>query len=319
MQASAPSCPRGGDGALAKRTTSRQEVLVFLALHGKLAAKLIFAATAPLVLAATGPDWREAPDRVPVVHVAAGSFDYRIAGAFDREGRPVDAPVRRFAVGRGLAVMKTQVTVADYDRCVAFGGCAQRTAKTGQRPDAPAVGVSWQDASAYARWYAKATGKAWRLPTDAEWAYVAGSRFADDAVTSDDGSGSFARRWLAKYDEESGRTAVEKAPRPVGGFGENERGVADLAGNVWEWTDTCYLRQGLDAEGEPTGARTVNCGVRVVEGAHRAYVTDFIRDARAGGCAVGIPPANLGFRLVRDEPSRTRRALGRLQSWLARA
>jgi len=33
-------------------------------------------------------------------------------------------------------------------------------------------------------------------------------------------------------------------------------------------------------------------------------MTDFIRDARAGGCAVGTPPANLGFRLVRDGASR---------------
>jgi hypothetical protein len=45
---------------------------------------------------------------------------------------------------------------------------------------------------------------------------------------------------------------------------------------------------------------TLNCGVRVVEGRHRTYVSDFIRDARAGGCAVGVPPSNLGFRLVRD-------------------
>jgi hypothetical protein len=41
-----------------------------------------------------------------------------------------------------------------------------------------------------------------------------------------------------------------------------------------------------------------NCGVRVVEGAHRTYMTDFIRDPRTGGCAAGVPPANLGFRLV---------------------
>jgi formylglycine-generating enzyme required for sulfatase activity len=291
---------------------------MLLALNGKLAAKVLIAAIAPLALAATGPDWREAPDRVAVVHVAAGSFDYRVAGAFEREGRPVDAPLRRWSAGRDIAVMKTQVTVADYDLCVADGACARRTLKADLRPDAPAVGVSWQDATAFAQWYAKETGKAWRLPTDAEWAYVAGSRFADDAVKSDDGSGSFARRWLAKYDEESGRTAVDRAPRPAGAFGENERGVADLAGNVWEWTDTCFLRQGLDGRGEPTGARTMNCGVRVVEGAHRAYVTDFIRDARAGGCAVGIPPANLGFRLVRDEPGGTRRALGSLRAWIAR-
>jgi hypothetical protein len=41
-----------------------------------------------------------------------------------------------------------------------------------------------------------------------------------------------------------------------------------------------------------------NCGVRVVQGAHRTYMTDFIRDPRTGGCAAGVPPANLGFRLV---------------------
>ena len=38
---------------------------------------------------------------------------------------------------------------------------------------------------------------------------------------------------------------------------------------------------------------THGCGVRVAEGQHRAYVTDFIRDARAGGCAAGVPPDEL--------------------------
>jgi len=42
------------------------------------------------------------------------------------------------------------------------------------------------------------------------------------------------------------------------------------------------------------------CGVRIAEGAHRADVTDFIRDAHAGGSASGTPPTNLGFRLVRE-------------------
>jgi hypothetical protein len=56
----------------------------------------------------------------------------------------------------------------------------------------------------------------------------------------------------------------------------------------------------IDAHGDviPT---TTNCGVRIVEGRHRTYVTDFIRDVRRGGCSVGVPPAHLGFRLVRDD------------------
>ena len=76
--------------------------------------------------------------------------------------------------------------------------------------------------------------------------------------------------------------------------------MQDVGGNVWEWTNTCFLRFTLD----PTGAARVvntNCGVRVVQGAHRTYMTDFIRDPRTGGCAAGVPPANLGFRLVVED------------------
>jgi formylglycine-generating enzyme required for sulfatase activity len=291
---------------------------MLLILNGKLAAKALLVAAAPMAFAAAGQGWRTAPDPIPVVHVAAGSFDYRVAGAFDRAGRPVNAPVRHWKVGHGLSVMKTQVSAADYDRCVAERACERRPGRDAGRPDVPAVGVSWQDATAYARWYSTRTGQAWRLPTDAEWAYAAGSRFSDDAVRGDDGTDSFARRWLARYEEESGRAATDKTPRPAGSFGENERGIADLAGNVWEWTDTCFLRQGVDAEGAATGARTVNCGVRVVEGAHRSYVTDFIRDARAGGCAVGTPPANLGFRLVREDLGPVQRVMRGVQALAGR-
>jgi hypothetical protein len=46
---------------------------------------------------------------------------------------------------------------------------------------------------------------------------------------------------------------------------------------------------------------TPNCGVRVVEGRHRTHMTDFIRDPQTGGCSVGTPPANLGFRPVRED------------------
>jgi hypothetical protein len=51
----------------------------------------------------------------------------------------------------------------------------------------------------------------------------------------------------------------------------------------------------------------------IVEGQHRSYMTDFIRDPRSGGCAVGKPPDNLGFRLVRDDG-----VWPKLQIWLRR-
>jgi formylglycine-generating enzyme required for sulfatase activity len=160
--------------------------------------------------------------------------------------------------------------------------------------------VSWRDAHAYAAWLSRRTGENYRLPTDEEWAYAAGSRWQDDSLPVD--SSDPSKGWLARYQRESSLKSpeIDSKPRPLGAFGANENGLLDVAGNVWEWTNTCFVRTALDEAGKPTSKSTVNCGVRVVEGQHRAYVTDFIRDARAGGCAAGVPPSNLGFRLVRE-------------------
>jgi formylglycine-generating enzyme required for sulfatase activity len=81
----------------------------------------------------------------------------------------------------------------------------------------------------------------------------------------------------------------------------DQQRLGDLAGNVREWTDSCFIRVSFDGGREQVPG--VNCGVRVVQGAHRAYMTDFTRDPKTGGCAADVPSANLGFRLV-VEPSR---------------
>jgi len=41
-------------------------------------------------------------------------------------------------------------------------------------------------------------------------------------------------------------------------------------------------------------------------------MSNFIRDGKSGGCAVGTPPDNLGFRLVRERLNVLRAALRRL-------
>ena len=239
-------------------------------------------------------------DSFETVDVAPRVFTYRLAGDFSQAGQSVDAPLVAVAQTSVLHIMKQQVTVADYDRCVAETKCMARSSLEGFDANLPAVQVSWQDATAYATWLSTKTGEAWRLPTDEEWVSAAGSRFHDDAL-SVAASRDPSVRWLARYEKETEQDALDQRPRPTGAFGANEYGLLDLSGNVWEWTNTCFIRQSLDAKGKSEGASTANCGVRVVEGEHRTYVTDFVRDARGGGCAVGKPPSNLGFRLVRED------------------
>jgi formylglycine-generating enzyme required for sulfatase activity len=242
-----------------------------------------------------------------LIELQPGSVRYRAAGEFTRAGRPVEAPVKALRIEQPPAIMKNLVSSADYARCIADRACPALGADVPLAVDLPAVQVSWRDAQAYADWLSRRTGAHYRLPTDEEWAYAAGSRWQDDGVPIDADDPS--RRALARYEREAKLKEVAAAdgePKPFGSFGTNENGIVDLAGNVWEWTSSCFVRTALDDHSAPP---TVNCGVRVVEGRHRAYVTDFVRDARAGGCTAGVPPSNLGFRLVR-EPIDLRRWLG---------
>jgi formylglycine-generating enzyme required for sulfatase activity len=272
--------------------------------HAWKIAMLTAAIVACLALAGLAPGSRRA-SRVPVpdlVEMPAGVFQYRASGNFTRDGKPAQAPLLTAAITRRLVVMRHQVTADDYRRCVAAGACAALDRREGA-VDRPVVRVSWRDAVAYAAWLSRKTGERFRLPTDEEWAYAAAGRFADDALPRGSDGADPGRRELASYEQDASRAAaVDKEPQPIGSFGANENGLLDLAGNVWEWTATCFVRSALDAQ-DKASATTVNCGVRVVEGRHRAYVMDFIRDPRGGGCSAGVPPSNLGFRLARDDES----------------
>ncbi|MBR0958192.1 SUMF1/EgtB/PvdO family nonheme iron enzyme [Bradyrhizobium japonicum] len=240
------------------------------------------------------PTWNEPA----IVQIASGTLSYRAAGDFTHAGKQAEAPIVTVRVAKPVSIMKHQVSSADYQVCVQDGACRPLERSVAIAPDLPVVQVSWHDADAYASWLSRKTGRTYRLPSDEEWAFAAGSKFTDDGVPVDVNDPS--RRSLGRYERESDRNISDPTVYPFGKFGSNEHGVSDLAGNVWEWTSTCFVRGQLDETGHIT-RQHANCGVRVAEGAHRAYVTDFIRDARAGGCAQGLPPANLGFRLVREE------------------
>ncbi|MBU0552136.1 protein kinase [Myxococcota bacterium] len=127
-----------------------------------------------------------------------------------------------------LYVARTPITVAQYRRAVEAGAVA--APKTGEgfnwgRPDHedhPINGVSWAEASAFAAW---AGG---RLPSDAEWAFIASSRGARQRYPWGEGA---PLRFHAAFNRKEGT-------EPVGthSMGSTAEGVTDMAGNVWEWT-----------------------------------------------------------------------------------
>jgi formylglycine-generating enzyme required for sulfatase activity len=273
---------------------------MLLTLKMKLACALAVGFAGPLAISpwlAPSSAMQSAGLQEPFVDVRPGVLSYRLAGDFTRAGKQAAAPLRSVMFTQPLAIMKHQVSSAAYQVCVDDGGC--RAMRPGALVDTarPVVQVSWHDAEDYAKWLSRKTGETYRLPTDEEWAFAAGSRFKDDGMPVDNSDP--AKRWIARYEREADRATTDTATRPFGGFGHNEYGLLDLGGNVWEWTSTCFVRTELDDAGRAI-SKNPNCGVRIAEGQHRSYVTDFVRDARAGGCAAGLPPTNLGFRLVRD-------------------
>lgn len=247
------------------------------------------------------PDAAGAKLAIETVTIEPAPFDYRLPGEFLKSGRITDGPRQSRSLPRPLEIMAYQVSTEEYASCVADGACEPPNGPNGPG-DLPVTGVSFHDAVAYADWLSEKTGEHWRLPTDEEWAFAAAERLGDDVpAIAEAEADNPAARWIAAYRERNTGKAGDTTPKTRGAFGANGHGLLDIAGNVWEWTSTCYTRAHLDADGSLVQS-TENCGVRVIGGRHRGYMTSFLRDGKSGGCAAGMAPDNLGFRLVKDPP-----------------
>jgi formylglycine-generating enzyme required for sulfatase activity len=234
------------------------------------------------------------------VVIASRPFAYRAAGDFLRGGASIDGPLVDVDDPAPIEIMTYQVSAADYAGCVADGACSRAKPTRRGIGNVPVTGVSFTDATDYALWLSGRTGAHWRLPTVEEWNFAAGSKASDPALGIETDATDPAERWLLLYEREAALDTIGLAtPEPLGAFGVNEFGVADLSAVVWEWTASCLNRTSVDAAGSIL-TFIDSCGVRYLEGRHRTPMNVFTRDAIAGGCSTGRPPDNLGFRLVRE-------------------
>ena len=96
----------------------------------------------------------------------------------------------------------------------------------------PVEQVSWMDAQTFIDRLNDATGKNFRLPTEAEWEYAALGGIKNSGFEY---SGSKNINDVAWYNGNS-----DSKTHPVGAKQPNELGIYDMSGNVWEWCQDWY-------------------------------------------------------------------------------
>jgi formylglycine-generating enzyme required for sulfatase activity len=135
-----------------------------------------------------------------------------------------------------LNVARYEVTIADWQACVAAGACEDVAAKSKLANKMSVTGLNWFDVQNYISWHNANHAHQVRLPTAEEWRAFSREPepqpqkplFTDPRMA-----------WAANYGQEE---TAGGPVRPQGAWSATADGVADIAGNVWEWTSTCALR-----------------------------------------------------------------------------
>lgn len=166
----------------------------------------------------------------------------------------------------------------------------------------PAVCVGWAGADAYVKWLAQATGKHYRLPTEAEWEYAhrAGSShryfYGNDeslacryANLADRSAAAALKRDFGTVAEHVGVTPCDdKAGYAsiVGMYQANAFGLHDTLGNVAEYVQICARPDYRDAAADGRAPAAGDCSQRVLRGgawhfrgphfSERLLVNDFV-------------------------------------------
>ncbi|WP_181705477.1 SUMF1/EgtB/PvdO family nonheme iron enzyme [Chthonobacter rhizosphaerae] len=263
------------------------------------------------------PSARDCPTCPEVVRLPAGSF-LMGASAEDRSATDNERPAHRAVVG-AFAMTRFPITFAEWDACVADGGCPPVPDDGGWgRGQRPVVNVSWTDANAYAAWLSARTGAVWRLPSETEWEYAARAGTDTTRFWGDDPAAACG--FANVYDTAAlapGRTAGDASAwagtphgcsdgyagtAPVGSFRPNPFGLSDMIGNVWQWVGDCWRDDYSAASGTAEPASDPECQERVLRGGSWLSQPSAARSSARMRSDPVERDTNFGFRLVRQLP-----------------
>lgn len=251
-----------------------------------------------LVLLPTGRFQMGSPEHERKIAMEAGSQKGWLARELPQQWVGIDKPI---AMGR------YPVTVGEWRAFVRATGWRQSGEVDWEAPgfhqtDAhPVVGVNWYDAQHYLRWLSEATGRSYRLPSEAEWEYAcrAGTRTAfsfGDGISTDQANydGNFTWNGGARGEYRRGTT-------PAGMFPANPWGLFDMHGNVWEWVQDVvhdnYEGAPLDGSAWEEGGDQAR---RILRGGSWLYNPRYLRSALRNGFSAALSNDIVGFRVVRE-------------------
>jgi formylglycine-generating enzyme len=254
-----------------------------------------------------GVSYAHPRDRQEYVWIPAGSFMMGCV-ASDAKGakcRPEETPQHKVTLSKNFWIGRNEVETGSYKRFIEANKPRKMPKSTPfwnkkwdeDKDSLPMAFVSWEESRDYCNWIGG------RLPTEAEWEYVAraGSK---DQVFPHAGSDS---REKANFLGKQGNDRYED-PAPVRKFNPNDFGVYDMAGNLWEWVQDWYSPQyysqspEIDPQGPNSGLEHLVRGGSYFSDPNEHLRISYRGFSREANWAVG-------FRCVLPDTPETRKTL----------